>query len=184
MAQETTNWPQFRGPAASGVAEGAETPLTWNIDDGANVLWKTAVAGLGHSSPVIWGDRIYLTTAIDAAKEPTLKLGFSAGVASSTGDAAQTWKVMAFDKSTGKLVWEKTAHQGMPKSPRHPKATFANPTVATDGEHLVAFFGSEGLYCYDMDGSLLWKKDLGLLDSGFFTTPGCPVGLCRLAGDP
>ncbi len=168
LAQDHAQWPQFRGPAASGVSEGAETPIEWNVEQSEGVLWKRPVPGLGHSSPVIWGDRIFLTTAIDTEKESSLKVGLYGSVMPVTDDAKQIWKVLCYEKDSGRLLWEQAAHRGEPRSPRHPKASHANSTPATDGRHVIAFFGSEGLFCYDMDGELLWKKDLGLLDAGFF----------------
>ncbi len=175
-AQDGIQWPQFRGPRASGVAEGFPTPVRWNVASGEGVKWRTPLPGLGHSSPVIWGDRLFVTSAVDSENESTLKVGLYGSIGSVTGDAAQTWKVFCLNKNTGKVIWERTAHRGMPRKPRHPKSTHANPTAATDGTHVVAFFGSEGVFCYDMEGNLLWKKDLGVLDSGFFQAPEAQWG--------
>jgi outer membrane protein assembly factor BamB len=165
------HWPAFRGSNASGIAEGFATPIQWNVPDGKNVKWKTTVPGLGHSSPVIWGDHIYITTAVSGEADANLKVGLYGDIKSVEGDTSHKWMVYCLDKRTGKVVWERIAYTGVPKIKRHPKSTHASSTPATDGKHLVAMFGSEGLYCYDMKGKLLWKKDLGVLDSGFYMVP-------------
>ena len=164
------NWPGFRGPNASGVAAKYATPLSWDIDTNDNIKWKTPIPGLAHSSPVIWGDRLFVTTASGEA-DAELKVGLYGSIEPVDDDSVHEWKVYCLDKKTGKILWEKTAHKGVPKVKRHPKATHANSTPATDGKYVVAFFGSEGLYCYDMEGELKWKKDFGLLDSAFFMVP-------------
>jgi outer membrane protein assembly factor BamB len=162
------NWPQFRGVQASGVAEGATPPVSWDVSSRDNVAWAVDVPGLAHSCPVVWGDRIYLTTAVSDETDPELKVGLYGDIQPVEGDGEHRFVVMAFDLNTGDIIWTETAHTGVPKVKRHPKSTHANPTPATDGEHVVAFFGSEGLYCYDAEGELLWSKDFGVLDSGFF----------------
>ncbi|MCP4663876.1 MAG: PQQ-binding-like beta-propeller repeat protein, partial [bacterium] len=164
----TANWPSFRGPRASGVAEGYPTPVSWNVESGENIRWKSAVPGLGHSCPVVWGDRVFVTTAISGKPDPMLKVGLYGDVSSVDDDTVHTWKVVCLDKKTGKLLWEKVVHQGVPKIKRHTKSSHANSTPATDGEHLVVFLGSEGLYGFDMAGKLLWKQDFGVLESSYF----------------
>jgi outer membrane protein assembly factor BamB len=171
-----SNWPGFRGHFATGIAKSATTPFTWDLDEGKNIKWKIGVPGLAHSSPVIWGDRIFLTTAISGIENPELKVGLYGDVEPVEDETIHTWKVYCFDKSTGKEIWQHTAHTGIPKVKRHPKSTHANSTPATDGRYLIAFFGSEGLYCYDLNGKLIWKKDLGILDSGFFIAPEAQWG--------
>jgi outer membrane protein assembly factor BamB len=169
------NWPQFRGPSASGVGTGSP-PTEWNVKSGKNILWKTIIPGLSHSSPVIWGDRIFLTSAVPATGEASLKVGLYGDVTSVKGEPAQSFRVYCLDRKSGKILWERTAASGQPKVMRHPKSTHANPTPVTDGKHLVVFFGSEGLYNYDLNGGLLWKKDFGVLDSGFYTAPEAQWG--------
>ncbi|MEP0846608.1 MAG: PQQ-binding-like beta-propeller repeat protein [Phycisphaerae bacterium] len=170
------NWPSFRGPGASGVAEGHTTPTTWDVAKRENLRWKSPVPGLGHSSPVIWGDRIFLTAAIGERGTAELKVGLYGDIQPVDEDFPHKFIVLCLDKRTGAILWQQTAHEGVPKIKRHTKATHANPTAATDGEHVVAFFGSEGLYCYDMDGKLLWKKDFGVLDAGFYMVPQAQWG--------
>ena len=171
-----TNWPSYHGPRGGGLAEGFATPQKWDVATGQNVRWKTAVPGLGLSSPVIWGTRIFLTTAVAAAGEQKLKIGLYGDIGAAEDNGEQEWRVLCLDKNTGQLLWEKTSHAGRPKIKRHTKASHANATVATDGRHVVAHFGSEGLYCDDQDGVLLWKKDFGVLDSGYYTVPSAQWG--------
>lgn len=170
------DWPQFRGPQARGIAEGYKTPTDWNVPAGENVLWKTAIPGLAHSSPVIWGDRIYLTTVISGVEDPELKVGLYGAIAPVEDETEHTWKVLCLDKKSGKILWERTAHKGVPQIKRHPKSSHANSTPATDGQRVVAFFGSEGLYCYDAEGNLQWKIGMGVLDAGFFRVPEAQWG--------
>ena len=165
------DWPQFRGIRATGIAEGFPVPTTWNVADGRGVAWKTAIPGLGHSSPVVWGDQIFITTSISGQKDAGLKVGLYGDIAPVPDDSEHEWRVYALDKKSGAITWQHTAVKGVPKIKRHTKATHANSTVATDGQHLVVFFGSEGLYGYDLKGKQLWKKDLGVLDAAFYMVP-------------
>ncbi|HEY7784116.1 MAG TPA: PQQ-binding-like beta-propeller repeat protein [Pyrinomonadaceae bacterium] len=161
------NWPSFRGPNASGVAEGANLPTTWNAEKSQNIVWKTAIPGFSHASPIVWGNRIFVITAIST--NPDAKFNpKDRGISLSTDDAKHTWRIFALDKKTGRIIWEKTAYEGVPRAKRHVKATQANSTPTTDGRYVVALFGSEGLSCYDMDGKLVWKKDLGVLNPGLW----------------
>src|SRR6185295_14509920 len=153
-AAAQTNWPSFRGANAQGIAKGVTTLTTWNVEKSENILWKSAIPGLGHSSPIIWGDRLFVTSAINESKIAPLKVGLYGDPGSAEDNDVQEWKIFCLNKKTGKIVWQKTAHKGLPKQKRHTKATHANCTMATDGTNLIAFFGSEGLYCYDMDGKL------------------------------
>ena len=169
------NWPSFRGPGASGLGTG-DPPMEWDLKTGTNVVWKTALPGLGHSSPVIWGERIFVTAAVPEEGEASLKVGLYGDITPLGDASSQSWKVYALDKGSGKILWQRTAHRGRPEIKRHPKSSHANSSPATDGEHLVVFFGSEGLFVYDLDGELKWQRDLGVLDSGFFRVPGAQWG--------
>ncbi|MDQ3665593.1 MAG: PQQ-like beta-propeller repeat protein [Acidobacteriota bacterium] len=165
------NWPQFRGPGASGVVEGQAAAVTWDAQKSLNTRWKTAIPGLAHSSPVVWGNKIFVTTAITSAAKDETRYGLYGDVAPVKDDPKHTWKVYALDKRTGKMLWERTAYEGLPKVKRHPKSTHADSTPATDGKHVIALFGSHGLYAYNLNGKLLWKQDLGVLDAGWFYDP-------------
>lgn len=165
------DWPQFRGIRAAGIAEGFSLPATWNLADGTGVLWKTPIPGLGLSSPVVWGDDVFISTSISGQKDAGLKVGLYGDIAPVQDDTEHEWRIYAFDKKTGGVKWQQSVHRAVPKIKRHTKSSHANSTLATDGERLVAFFGSEGLYAYDLKGRQLWKKDLGVLDAGFFMVP-------------
>lgn len=165
------NWPQFRGPGASGVADGKPLAATWNAEKSENILWKTAIPGLAHSSPIIWGDRMFITTAISSDPKSEFKHGLYGDVAPAADVSKHTFKLYALDKKTGKILWERVAYEGVPKTKRHPKSSFASSTPVTDGKYVVAIFSSEGMYCYDFAGKLVWKVDLGLLDAGWFYDP-------------
>jgi len=165
------DWPQFRGIDASGIAEGFSLPTTWDAKRGTNVIWKTSIPGLGLSSPVVWGDEIFVTTAISGKVDASLKIGLYGDITSVQDDTRHEWRLYALDKKTGTVKWQRTVYEGVPKVKRHTKNSHANSTLATDGERLIAFFGSEGLYAYDLKGQQLWKKDLGVLDAGFYMAP-------------
>lgn len=169
MAARGADWPAFRGLNGVGVADGSPLPATWNADAAAGKLtgirWKSAVPGLGHSSPVIAGDRIYVLSAVrkEAGKAP-LKIAVGGEPTAAADNEEQSWVVLCYNAATGKQLWSRAARTAKPRATRHEKATHANTTLATDGKHLVAFLGSEGLYCYDLDGKLLWSRDLGVIN--------------------
>ena len=165
-------WPSFRGYLSSGVLDNADLPDSLDVEKGINIKWKTEIPGLGLSSPVIWGNKLFITTAIGKSGESGLKTGMFGDVTPVKDSSEHVWKVLCYDKNNGKLLWEKIAHTGIPSVKRHPKSSHANTSVATDGSQVVAFFGSEGIYCYDMNGNLKWKKNFGLLRSAFFSMPG------------
>src|SRR5215469_5088653 len=166
------NWPSFRGPNASGVADGKPTPTSWDASKGTNILWKTPIPGLAHSSPVVWGDRVFVTTAVSSKGNENFRHGLFGDVTSDTDLSKHSWHVYCLDKRTGRIIWDQIASEGVPKVKRHIKSSHASSTPATDGRNVVAFFGSEGLFCYDVNGKLQWKKDLGVLDAGWFYDPG------------
>lgn len=170
------NWPSFRGPEAAGIADGQHLPAVWDSHKPAGVLWKTPVPGLAHASPIVWGGRIFVTTAISSRPNATFKRGLYGEGDASDDLSAQQWKILCFDSATGKMLWEQTAYQGTPKEKRHMKATYANATPATDGEVVIAFFGSQGLYGYTLDGKRLWKRDLGRINAGAYDLPSYEWG--------
>lgn len=164
-------WPSFRGEAASGVSDGQNLPDRWDGENGTSIRWKTSIPGLAHSSPIVWGDRIFVTTAVSSQPGATFKPGLY-GDGTASGDVSvHKWQVIALDRKGGRILWTRTAFEGTPKEKRHIKATYANATPVTDGKRVVAFFGSQGLYAYDFDGKLLWRKDLGRLDAGAYDAP-------------
>jgi outer membrane protein assembly factor BamB len=161
-------WPGYRGYLSSGVLDNANLPETFDIPKMINVLWKIEIPGLGLSSPVIWGDRLFITSAISKSDNQGIKPGIYGDGMPVPDSSAHDWKVFCINKYSGKTIWERTAYSGIPKIRRHPKSTHANTSIATDGKYAVAFFGSEGLYCYDYDGKLIWKKNFGILKSVAF----------------
>jgi outer membrane protein assembly factor BamB len=172
------NWPQFRGPSASGVADGHALPLTWDVARGENVRWKTPIPGIAVSSPIVWGDKVFITTAISGDPDNAkFRHGLFGDVEPSKDIAKHTWKVYCLNKSDGKVLWERVAHEGLPKTKRHPKSSQNSCTPVTDGRVVVAHFGSEGLFAYDMNGKLLWKQDLGRLNAGWFFDPDYEWGV-------
>jgi outer membrane protein assembly factor BamB len=170
--KEPKPWPQFRGIGATGVADSQCPPLGWDATTGRHLRWKAPIPGLGLSCPTIWGDKVFVTTAIAKGNaKPALRTGQYGDVEPLKEDQEHTWKVYCLDTRNGQVTWERTAHVGVPKVKRHPKSSQANCTPATDGEHVIVCFGSEGLYCYTVNGELKWKKDLGNLASGWFFNP-------------
>jgi outer membrane protein assembly factor BamB len=162
------NWPQYRGPRASGVAHGHATVSEWDVASGKNVRWRTPLPGLAHSSPIVWGEHIYLTNAIRKSGEAELKVGQYGSVEPVPDEGEHLFQVLCLERASGKVLWTQTSFEGKPRFPRHPKGSFAASTPATDGKHVLAFFGTEGLFCYDPAGKLLWKKDFGELDAGWY----------------
>jgi outer membrane protein assembly factor BamB len=164
------NWPQWRGPEGQGVSAETGLPTEWSATK--NVKWKTPIAGRGHSSPIVWGKKIFLTTAVEGEVIPGAKAGVTHKMADGSdfvhpdaigADRKHTFKVVALDRETGKILWERVAYEGAVYDSRHKKASFASSTPATDGKYVFAFFGTEGLYAYDYNGKLIWKQTLGKL---------------------
>jgi outer membrane protein assembly factor BamB len=164
-------WPQFRGENASGIATGQNLPDSWDGESGVNIRWKTRIPGLGHACPIVSRGRVFIVTADNGETDPELKLGLYGNIASVEDDKTHEWKLFCLSQSTGSILWQRTLHRGVPAVKRHTKATHANSTPATDGERIVVCLGSEGLHCLDFFGKLLWKKDLGVLDAGYFRVP-------------
>ncbi len=161
------NWPQFRGPDATGIGDGQQPPITWDVKTGENVKWKTPIPGLGHSCPIVWGNRVFVTTAVSGNPDPKIRIGNYGDVASVDDLTEHTRHLICLDRETGEILWNRQVHKGVPKIKRHLKGSQANCTPATDGKHIVACFGSEGLYCFDFEGEMLWSRDLSTIDSSF-----------------
>ena len=163
-AAAAPEWPQWRGPLGTGVAPGAKPPLEWSEDK--NVRWKTPLPGLGHSTPVIAGDKIFVTTAVPIG-EP-LPPKFS-GVPGAHDNLPVTrrhrFAVLAIDRKSGKILWDKTVAEALPHEGGHESGSLASGSPVTDGERVIAFFGSRGLYCLDSEGEPMWKAELGKMTS-------------------
>jgi outer membrane protein assembly factor BamB len=174
------NWPQWRGPGGQGISTEKNLPTEWSVTK--NIKWKTPIVGRGHSSPIVWGNKIFLTTAIEGALVPGAK-----AVKHMDGDKEflhpdsvgadhkHTFKVICLNAESGKILWEQTAYEGTPYDNRHRKSSFASSTPVTDGKLVYAFFGTEGLYAYDMGGKLAWKADLGKLGTVGMGTGTSPI---------
>jgi outer membrane protein assembly factor BamB len=184
------HWPSFRGREASGVADapspssasgivgasGQNLPERWNPATGENILWKTSIPGLSHSSPIVWGDVIFVTSAISSRKDATFKPGLYGDGDASEDRSEHRFMLYAVDRTTGKIRWERTAAQGAPRNKRHIKSTYASASPATDGRIVVAWFGSQGLFAYDVNGGLRWSVDLGRVDMGAYDIPSIEWG--------
>jgi outer membrane protein assembly factor BamB len=170
------HWPQFRGRGARGIADGWPLPLEWDAAKPLNIRWSVPIPGQGHASPVIQGDRIYIATAISDDGNHDVRVGLYGDVDSVEDDAVFKFELICLDKHSGEMIWQKSAAESVPLVKRHLKSTHANPTPATDGKYVVVSFGSHGLFCFDTDGNLVWKKDFGRLDSGWFYDPSFEWG--------
>jgi outer membrane protein assembly factor BamB len=174
-AQPSTEWPAFRGPNTSGVVA-TTAPTAWDVPAGRNIAWKTPIPGLSHSSPIVWGDHVFVITAVPAtARDLPLKLG-QAGIDPADDMVPHAWKLYSIERRTGRVRWERTVHEGMPRMKRHVKASHASSTPATDGTHVAVLAGSQGLFCYDLEGKLLWTRDLGVMDVGLVDDPSYQWG--------
>ncbi len=170
------NWPSFRGLQAAGVADEQHVPDRWNVEKGENILWRTSIPGLGHSSPIVWGNRLFVTSAISSRAGATFKTGPYDGADASDDTSSHQWVLSAVDTASGQIVWQKAAYEGQPLDKRHVKSTYASSTPATDGRVVVAWFGSQGLYAYTVDGTPLWKVDLGRVSVGAVETAAIEWG--------
>jgi len=171
LAAPTTaqNWPSFRGPFARGVADQQDLPTDWDVKTGRNIRWKAEVPGQGHSSPVVWGDKLFVTSAI-RENPPALKLGDS-GIGMADDKIPHTWRISCINANDGRVLWSKEVHSGVPRATRHVKSSQSNATPVTDGKTVVAILGSEGVAAFDMQGELKWRADLGVLNPGLYGDP-------------
>ncbi len=179
-ALSAANWPQWRGAASQGISDEKNLPREWSPT--ANVAWKAELPGYGQSQPIVWGNRVFLTADIESGPAPA---GHKAPIHMMEGqpwvhpdsvgvDRLHALKVVALDLDSGKILWDRTAYEGTVFDHRHRRASYAAPTMVTDGTTLVAYFGPEGLFGYDLDGNLKWKADVGkfpLLGMGTGTSP-------------
>jgi outer membrane protein assembly factor BamB len=150
------NWPQFRG-ARAGVVEDGVLPEAWSTTE--HVAWTVEIPGRGWSSPIVWGDRVFVTTAVAEGGEEATKKGlYLGGNRDTPSDKVHQWKVYCLDFKSGKVLWEAVAHKGLPPHAIHIKNSYASETPVTDGERVYAYFGNVGLFCYDLEGHLLWSR--------------------------
>ena len=156
LAVRAEQWPQFRGPGGTGVGEGANLPDTWSTSH--NVKWKTPIPGHGWSSPIAWGDRIFVTSVIPAGEIETPKRGLYFEGERPAPTVEHRYVMYAISFATGKILWTRQLHRGIPPGPRHLKNTFASETPVTDGTRIYASFGNVGIYAMDFEGALLWSK--------------------------
>ncbi|MCK4821644.1 PQQ-like beta-propeller repeat protein, partial [bacterium] len=171
----TSKWPQFRGPESNQLTKEKNLPLEWGNDK--NISWKIKVNGRGWSCPVVWGDKLFITSAVleDSTQQRIRREGGDVRKINPS-DAIYSWEVYCLNFNTGEELWKRTAYKGIPKIPTHRDNTYASETPVTDGKRVYVYFGMTGLYCYEMDGNLVWEKDLGsYLTQGDWGTSTSPV---------
>ena len=150
------NWPQFRGPGSRGVGDSSGLPDIWSATE--NVAWKTDIPGRGWSSPIVWGDRVFLTTVINVGQSEEPKKGlYFGGDRPQAPDSVHQWKVYCLDLKSGEIIWQKQVHEGKPETPIHLKSSYASETPVTDGERVYCYFGNLGVFCFDLDGQEVWQ---------------------------
>ena len=186
-----SDWPQWRGPTGLGVSAEENLPAEWGPE--SKVAWKSPVPGRGHSSPIVWGARVFVTTAVEGdvipgagAPKHFLDGGEFVHPESVGADRSHALKVLCFDAAGGKLLWERTPYEGAIYDGRHRKGSYAAPTPLTDGERVYAYFGSEGIYAYDFEGALAWKASVGKIATvgmGVASSPVLAEGLVILQCD-
>lgn len=162
----SVDWPQFRGPQAAGVDDSHTLPGEWDVTKNEGVRWRTAIPGLSHSSPIVVGDRVFVATAVAKGGDAELKIGLYGAGDSAKDMVEHTFQLWCLDLQEGRPLWVRTAARVVPKFARHTKATHADSTPVSDGEHVIAVFGAQGMFCYTVDGEFCWQVDLGDLDVG------------------
>ena len=171
------NWPSFRGDASTGNGDGQRAITDWDAASGKNIKWKTPIPGVATSSPIVWGNRVFATTAVSSAGNNSIKTGLYGDVKPVDDVSPHEWKLYCLDKTTGKILWERTAAIGAPRTKRHTKSSQASSTPVTDGRRVIAVFGSTGaMIAWDYSGKELWRVTLGTLDSGWFFDPAFQWG--------
>ena len=161
---QTDNWPQWRGPLGTGVAPHAQPPITWSEEE--HVRWKTSIPGRGHSTPAVWNDHVFLTTAVPTGEAFDPIYSQAPGAHDNAPVThRQKFLVLALSRLDGTVIWQRQVRQAIPHEGGHFTSTFASPSPATDGRFVIACFGSQGLYCLDTDGNVVWEKQLGQMDT-------------------
>jgi len=177
----SSNWPQWRGPEGQGVSNDKNLPTEWS--ETKNVLWKTELPGKGFSQPIIWGDKVFLTTDIEGGPAPATHVPPKHMLGDKeykhpdwdSADKLHTFKTLCLNRDTGKILWEQTSYSGTVFDYRHKRGNYAAPTGVTDGKYVITYFGSEGVYCYDFNGKLIWKKSIGNIDTFGMGVGASPV---------
>ncbi|MCM3880324.1 MAG: PQQ-binding-like beta-propeller repeat protein [Vicinamibacterales bacterium] len=171
------NWPSFRGDASAGNGDGQRAITEWDAATGKNIKWKTPIPGIATSSPIVWGNRVFTTTAVSGAGDNSFRTGLYGDVKPVDDLSPHEWKIYCLDKATGKVLWERSAVKGAPQTKRHPKSSQASSTPVTDGRRVIAVFGPAGvMIAWDYSGRELWRVNLGTLDSGWFFDPAFQWG--------
>ena len=171
-AKPPAPWPSFRGPNGSGIADGQGIPLEWDSAAKRNIRFATPLEGFSVSSPIVWGNRIFALSAVSGASDRTFRTGLYGDVTPVDDVSEHRWLLYALDTTDGRIVWERELERRTPGTKRHSKSSQANATPVTDGKRIVSLLGSTGaLYCHDYEGNLLWKKEIGILNSGWFYDP-------------
>jgi lysophospholipase L1-like esterase len=153
-----TNWPQFRGPDALGVADNPNLPDRWSTNE--NVAWRIEMPGRGWSAPIVWGERVFVTTVVSEGEMEAPKKGlYFGGDRKEIPKTEHRWLILCYDLKSGREMWRQQAHHGPPSNQLHVKNSYASETPVTDGERVFAYFGNVGLFCYDMDGKQLWATN-------------------------
>ncbi len=179
-------WPQFRGPGSAGSGESNQLPNGWSTTD--NVAWKTDIPGKGWSSPIVWGDRVFLTTVTSdqPGREPRKGL-YIQDLQGTVPEGTHHWQVLCLDLNSGKIHWQREAHAGKPSATVHLKNSYASETPVTDGERVYAYFGNVGLFSYDFAGALKWSRQWGRVDTrlgwGTAASPALHKGLVFVVND-
>ena len=163
-ADDNQNWPQWRGPLGTGAAPAGDPPLVWNEEAGKNIRWKTAIPGRGHSTPIVWDDLIFLTTAVAVGEPVSPRPSTAPGNHDNLPVTHRhRFLALAVSRASGKILWQKTLREALPEEQGHYTASLASQAPVTDGQHLFVCFGSQGLYCIDFDGKVIWEKDFGMM---------------------
>lgn len=164
LADETSSWPQWRGPTGTGASTTAKPPIEWS--DTRNIRWKTAIDGRGHSSPIVGGDLVFVTTAVPVGAKLEPRMSGRPGAHDNVAvDQAHAFYLVAIDRESGEVRWKNELYQTLPHEGGHYTASLASASPVTDGRHVYAFFGSHGLFCVDYDGNLAWSKQFGKMHS-------------------
>lgn len=180
-AANSSNWPQWRGPEGQGVSNDKNLPTEWS--ETKNVLWKVELPGKGFSQPIIWDNKVFLTTDIEGGPAPATHAPPKHMLGDKeykhpdwdSADKLHTFKTLCLNRDTGKILWEQTSYSGTVFDYRHKRGNYAAPTAVTDGKYVISYFGSEGVYCYDFNGKLIWKKNIGNIDTFGMGVGASPV---------